>query len=276
MEHEGEDIDFLMEAVMMAADPDGPDGGDDGSGAVEHSVDKAMKASEAALARAERTADASVAMRLTQSALRTRRKYCHPLSMLRYHAVGHLPFEPRAVVPRRRRDVPLLSPVLESRVAGVGVLRSRPQAAADERRARVLSARARLCDDGARARAMAPIHCHREVPGTALAAASTHDPTHHPSPPSRRVPAPTLRAARAHYTLHPSHQRFAKPTRGRRIGVVYGTQLAELEAALGEKRRAHELLGESLRSLLVTHGAGHPLTERVASRRGQVRREVKA
>lgn len=88
---DGEDVDFVMEAVAgpppdEAGGAAGVDGTAEGGGGVADDVDSWMRASEVQLARAEKAEDPAKAMKLTRMALATRRQYCHPYAMLRYHA----------------------------------------------------------------------------------------------------------------------------------------------------------------------------------------------
>ena len=83
---DGDDVDFLMEAVLGDDDGDGVGGGGGGGGGGADPLDEVIRLSEAQLARAEQVDDLRIATQLTQKALVTRRRVCHPLSMLRYHA----------------------------------------------------------------------------------------------------------------------------------------------------------------------------------------------
>ena len=84
MLHDGEDVDFLMEAVLGGTGEEEEEEEDEEE--VGRRIDVAMKTSEAMLAKAEQSSDARKAFKLTGQALETRRRCCHPLSMLRYHA----------------------------------------------------------------------------------------------------------------------------------------------------------------------------------------------
>ena len=77
LQYDGEDVDFLMEAVVGH-------GGDGAAG--ERDVDELIRLSESQLAKAESTADLALAAKLTKQALELRRTHCHPLSLLRHHA----------------------------------------------------------------------------------------------------------------------------------------------------------------------------------------------
>lgn len=76
----GEDVDFLMEAVIGVHDDAVNGDGDD--------VGVMLRESEAMLARAEQVAEKhpKLAQELTQKALGLRRRFCHPLSIMRWHA----------------------------------------------------------------------------------------------------------------------------------------------------------------------------------------------
>ena len=105
--YRGEDVDALMEALQRAGQGAGQGAGkahakgprrggsddDDGdSGAVllgedgGDGIDRLIGQSESALIRAEQCGSAEEACHLTKQALMLRRRLCHPLSLLRYHA----------------------------------------------------------------------------------------------------------------------------------------------------------------------------------------------